>query len=335
MGRACIVGATHNISESLSSHKSAWARMWHAQLVQKKVYGVIDLLTGKVDDLSGYDAVFVDQGMEFAGSLNLFGGANDVSWAKRLMTIKGQIWSLDQDLADYGALGKSRLSACSDEWRDFDWDGLSQHLKERTKTIKQSDFGSRKLCFGDSHSFSALPDPSYMACRNDGLTLFGAQKRGFESYIEPYGELDALTVYLGNIDIRHHLCRQADPLQAAHDLVGLYEQALKKLNVPSVELVAPLPIEDESRVLPKTGWYKGTPFYGERTLRDAVRVEFTRALEEMCNRNNYLLYLWPNDWYRMSPTNFMGEMEKPRSVHLAYKNYRWVEKDGGLESFFL
>lgn len=325
--KKCLIGATHNISDGLYSHKSAWARMWAQQLG-------VELITGnKTLDLSEYDVVYIDQGMEFAGSLNLFGGAVDVGWAKRLMTIKGDIISLDQPLGDYGELGKSRLRACSDEWAAFDWDALSELCKKAT-TLKQSDRKTKKLCFGDSHSFSALPSLDYMACRNDGLTMFGAIKKGFSEWITPFGEIDSLVVYLGNIDIRHHLCRQEDPVKSTKDLVDKLGEELKSLGIKNIEIVAPLPIESEDRVLPKTGWYKGTPFAGSWVDRDIVMSTMISSMETLCKNNGYSLFTWPESWYKMSPINFMSMMEKPRSVHLAYANYRWIEQESNLDSFF-
>ena len=81
-----------------------------------------------------------------------------------------------------------------------------------------------KLCFGDSHSFG-MYQSGYMCQRHDGLTMHGALKRGLDSYIYPW--IKTLTCYMGNIDVRHHLMRQANPKNAVEIMMKNYESQLK------------------------------------------------------------------------------------------------------------
>ena len=104
-----------------------------------------------------------------------------------------------------------------------------------------------------------------------------------------------------------------------------FEVELKKLEGKPIELVIPLPIEDESRVIPHMGWYKGQPFFGSQAERKAVRDVFEEELREAAARNmGWTIYKWPQAWYDMDGIEFMRTyMERPRSVHLAWKYYRW------------
>jgi DNA-directed RNA polymerase subunit L len=184
----------------------------------------------------------------------------------------------------------------------------------------------RHIVIGDSHSHSAYKAGSMML-RKDGRTLNGILKKTIKREIEEYGydlnDIDSLTCYWGNIDIRHHLCREADPKAALKDLLKRYEDELKSLN-KQIELVTPLPIESEERKIPKSGFYKGTPFIGTREQRQELVSIFKDVQREMAQRNGWTLFEWPEAWYSMDGTIYMSTyMERPRSVHLARKFYRW------------
>lgn len=44
----------------------------------------------------------------------------------------------------------------------------------------------------------------------------------------------------------------------------------------------------------------------------------------MAVRNSWTIFEWPEIWYTMDGVQFMSNyMERPRSVHLARKFYRW------------
>ena len=159
--------------------------------------------------------------------------------------------------------------------------------------------------------------------------MFGALKRGLKSFIEPFGpQIKKLTLYFGNIDIRHHLMRQPDPAAALFAMLDEYEKQIKALNMDYVELISALPIENESRKLPKTGFYKGTPFAGTWEERTALVTMFNMRLEEICHRNGWEFYSHPNVYKNEKGELDFEVMEKPQSVHLARLYYRWdLEND--------
>lgn len=327
------------VSPRLTSHKGAWAFLWANQLK----YYFAQLGEGDVEikvlhneeSWDGYDLIYLDHGMEFNGeSLNLFGGAQDEPALRlgRLLSVDPlSLVSLDRAMPDYGTLGKGRLKACSDVWRNTDWDAITTACGKMDFMTQESMAEHIKLdhlALGDSHTFS-MYKPGMAVCRNDGQTMFGALKRGLKSFIEPFGpQIKKLTLYFGNIDIRHHLMRQPDPAVALFAMLDEYEKQIKALNMDYVELISALPIENESRKLPKTGFYKGTPFAGTWEERTALVTMFNMRLEEICHRNGWELYSHPDVYKNEKGELDFEVMEKPQSVHLARLYYRWdLEND--------
>ena len=98
---------------------------------------------------------------------------------------------------------------------------------------------------------------------------------------------------------------------------------LKTLDIQNIELAHALPIENESRKLPKTGYYKDTPFYGswqERT--EAVNI-FNETIDLVCNENGWKSLPWPTNILNDKKELSFDAMEKPKSVHLSREYYRW------------
>lgn len=309
-----IASIHYPISNRKHSHRGSWAKIWADILEADVVYGN--------DDYEKYDRVYIYHGMEWSGSFNLFGGAKDVTQFQRFLDSKCIFFSLDIDMPDYGAIGKSRLSNCSEEWANFDWDALTEKCKQ-IKKVQMSDLKLCHLIVGDSHANSVYKSKS-MIDRHDGKTLHGALMQGLNYYVEPYyhSNLNKITFYFGNIDIRHHILRYADGSE--EELMATYEEELKRVQDRygvKLAVVAPLWIEHESRKLPKSGYYDGTPFYGDWEDRDRMREFFTQRIEAMCDVNG-----WEFKQHSESLKNDKGEldfecMEKPKSVHLSPKYY--------------
>jgi hypothetical protein len=326
VGICALVG---KISPKISSHKGAWAHMLWNQL-KNAGYENAEVITSNETDWNDYDVILIDHGMEFKGTFNIFGGSNDDLYHQlmRLFTPVRK-YSLHHDMPDIGNLIKTRLKAGTDLFKT-----LGDRIEEATELcqqIKRTDHIERteKLCFGDSHSFG-MYQAGYMCQRHDGLTMHGTLKRGLDSYVYPW--ITSLTVYLGNIDVRHHLMRQSDPEGAVDILMEKYETQLKQLQsergVETIEIVQVLPIEDESRVLPKTGYYKGTPFYGSWEERTNLVKLINYKIDVMCTRNNWQVYKHPEVYFNDKGQLTFDVMEKPKSVHISREFYRWdMEKN--------
>lgn len=277
-----IVGVLNNPATSMNSHSAGMnkivASLFNADLLSH------------ADNWAEYEQLIIFHGPNFKeGSYNVIGGiTNEVLIrAKKLSQFKGIIKTLDGfQLNDFSIKRKINL------YNDF-------AIIEKIELPFM-----RNMVIGDSHSLSVWPNENYGISRNDGKTLFGFLK--LEKDLSVYNDI---ILYFGNIDVRFHLCRQPDPINATKELFYRYVEYAKKYNCTLVEL---LPIEDESRKLPASGLYKGKPFYGT--------IEQRKEIREIANgiiRNSGLHYLsWPSE-YLDSKGNLRFEVMEPKqSVHL-------------------
>jgi len=305
-------------SSKKASHKSAWAYLLANQLTS---IGLDVKVLSKSGNIHEYDVWLVALPMEFQGSYNLFGGATDdpAERIKRFLDFKGEIFCLNREMPDVGMFVQSRIKACSDLWASLDVESLTSRSKN-TQTIDLS-LKSNTFVLGDSHSVSVY-HPGANISRNDGKTLFGVMKEGMESYI-PEGTKH-LIVYFGNIDVRHHLCRQEKPVDSIKKLVINYFEHLKSLNIEKISVVKLLPIEFEERRIPKTGWHKGTAFVGSHRERTQLMEIFNEEVNNLSAIYNMNVIEWPNNWYIEDPKYFADTyMEKPGSVHLSREFYQY------------
>jgi hypothetical protein len=305
-------------SDREASHKSAWTYMLASQL---KSIGISATVLTKHDNVHDFDVWMIALPMEFAGSYNLFGGANDEPAARiqRLLDYKGQLYCINREAPKVGAFVESRLKSCSDNWRALDIPQLN-NICENIETIDLT-LDSSTFILGDSHSVSVYVPGSNIS-RNDGKTLFGIMKEGMNTYI-PEGT-DHLISYFGNIDVRHHLCRQSNPLESVKKLVADYFEHLKSLNIKKIEVVKLLPIEFEGRRIPKTGWYKDAPFAGTQVERTQLMELFNSEVDGLSKEYGFGVISWPSSWYDINPELFANKyMERPGSVHLSREFYQY------------
>ena len=319
--RILVSALVGDIGVSLASHKYAWSTMLAGQL-KHAGYKTVDINRQGKLNWEDYDVILLDHGMEFKGSFNLFGGIDDKMYyaTNRIFTKGVRVYSYAHEMPDIGAFIRGRAKATNELFKT-----LQPKVDEATeicKEIKKVDqiTKTNRLILGDSHSFS-LYRPGYMTSRHDGLTMHGALSRGLSTYMFPW--VDDLIVYFGNIDIRHHLMRQNDPLVAINKLVEDYEEQLKGLGVSKIIVSEVLPIENESRKLPKTGFYKGTPFFGSWAERDALHRYMNIKINEMCNRNGWSVYHIPQCFYNEKGELTFDVMEKPQSVHISREFHYW------------
>jgi hypothetical protein len=315
-------------SRRIYSHRAGWGHLWAKTLNQRMAYEA-DYLDAPV--------IYLDHGMEFrpdSKGLNYFLKSKEsyeklAARLKLLQDFNGEVVSLDIPCPLYGTRGRSRLcDDASDSFKRLDFDRIDQVCR-RSKTLTHRDRDASVLVIGDSHSISAWV-PGAAIERNDGKTLHGALNLGFGHWLQHYPGLTKLRTYFGNIDIRFHLCRQPMPQKAAIELAARYVAELIKcrdlFGVKEIEVVAALPIEDESRVLPKTGYYKGQPFYGNWADRTAVQWLFNSHLENLCIANGFWFIKWPEHFMNDERQLTFDVMEKPRSVHISPQHYLWKIK---------
>ena len=331
---------TH-ISPNIHSHRAAQAAIYAKQLSVELDPNVHLDCTGNIAaDPNAFGSVYVYHGNDWGGSLNLFGGMKNYGGINNLIRyskIKGQVYSLWIDHPKYSAMLEPRMKGdVHPDWNMVDWENLKR-LEDTAITVREIECVNRVVA-GDSHAI-CMYRPGWFVNSVPFKTLHGALKEGLNTFIQPYHEIAGF--YFGNIDVRHHLMRQSNPESATRDLAKRYYEQLYNLDLAKVYAYELLPIENESRALPTTGYYKGTPFYGDWASRDMVRLIFKDEMKTLCATRGSVNFIEWADYLK----NNLGEldfnhMERPKSVHLSRASYPYWQgktdqsKTGTLDSFF-
>jgi hypothetical protein len=282
-----IIGILNNPATSQNSHSSGMVN------IVKRLFNA-DVITEK-EDWNMYEKLIVYHGVNFRpGAFNIIGGINCevIARAEKLSTYKGVIESLDGfQLNEFSIKRKLKY------YDDF-------------KSLNKINLPDRSnLVIGDSHSISVWPNESYAISRNDGKTLHGFLKLDMD-----LSKYKHIIFYFGNIDLRFHLAMQSDPIKATKDLFKKYCEYAAKYNSTITML---LPIEDESRKIPKSGQYKGKNFFGSIELRKNLRLEANKIILE-----SGIPYLeWPCEFLDEKGNLSFEIMEPKQSVHIKPKYY--------------
>ena len=335
------------VSSNIHSHRAAQAAIY-AEQISVENGGLVHLdRTGNIhDDINSFDSIYVYHGNDWFGSLNLFGGMKNYGNIDNLIRFSKiektkKVYSLWIDHPKYSEMLEPRLNGeIHPDWHKVDWENL-KYIENNAITIREIEIVNRAVA-GDSHAI-CMYRPGWFVNSVPFKTLHGALKEGLQTFIQPHHEIAEF--YFGNIDVRHHLCRQPDPEMATRDLANRYYTQLSQLDLAKVYAYELLPIEHESRVLPKTGYYKGTPFYGSWEDRNRCRLIFKDEMRKLCARGSVNFIEWVDPLL-----NDRGEldfecMEKPKSVHLSRNSYphwqgrKWSglpeHKPSTLEDFFI
>lgn len=314
------------IAKRAASHRGAQGVMYGDQIRER--YGHCDVnYGGEITDHNSYDALWVYHGNDYSGGLNMFGGVYGFPYVQNTVNFsqfKGKVYSIGMDFPPYHDMIKNKLEAAKrdvqPEWHEVDLKNLERMFDEAIRVDYPND--TKRLVIGDSHSI-CMYRPGWTVNSVPFKTLNGALKEGFDTFI-PY-EVKELECYFGNIDIRHHIIRLGEKVE---DLADRYMEEAKKFNAKIYEL---LPIENESRKIPQSGFYKGQPFYGSWSERNEARNRFNDYIEK-----EYGIIRWTSHLY-----NSLGEldfkyMEKPQSIHLSREFYPYWNgmETNSLEDFF-
>ena len=300
-----ITGTFNKIPRKKNSHGYGWARTWSENL-------------GVGINHEGYqvDVLYLDHGVNFGGSLNLFGGFTDELEKRINNFLEARIvYSLDIDMPDYGAMLKKRKDVLDKNWCDK----VSEKCA-MAKRLKSTDIVDIKwLTIGDSHT-AAYSKENSMVIKTDGLTLNGQIKTNFEYVTKHILECmpRGITMSFGNIDIRHHICRlNADSMPMLKEWKKFGDE-LERKGI-KVEYSTPWPIEFEERKLPKTGYYKDQPFWGSREERINALNQWIANMDALgMKRVEY-----PEEWLTMDSEKYAKDhMESTSSVHLSPESYR-------------
>ena len=311
---AVITNPISNIPQNQKSHVLGWSQTWEEQLnaaINHKCTPAI----------MQHDVVYIDHGANFGGTLNLFGGATKEIYDKiNFVAACNEVISLDHDMPQWGEQLRKRIgNATTYEGITEEWcDALTKRLKN-VSCLKQEHLGHfENITLGDSHTiaFSALGDRCY---RNDGKTLFGALKAGLKSMLRDTVPRGTLTLSFGSIDLRHHIVRQKTDIPGLIQEYVKQGQELEKEFGCDVWFATPVPVEWEGRKIPKSGFYKKTPFFGSMEERRAATEQFIVELYKQSGK----VVQAPEEWYTMDGEQYAKTyMEFGSSFHIAPPFYR-------------
>lgn len=327
-----VASPLYPISDRLeTSHRSGWAQYWADWL---KAEIITTSRMGELATLSDQDTVYLYHGMEFKGQLNLQAGLSDqlaerLELLNRMMGRGVKVVSLDINLPPYDDLLRARAKEHDPVWgRAGIYQGLVKMRGCPTlerPAIKKGD----SLVVGDSHALAMLM-PRTIILRHDSLTLHGALRIGLLNLVAAAypglklckGRLSRLTFYFGNIDVRHHLCRHPPamvlPMVEEYGLQALETAKALGVQRENVEIVEALPVETPDRRIPKSGWYKGTPFFGSWEERAEMREYLNRCLVSL----RLPMVKHPSFFYTEDGELSEEVMERPQSVHIRPAFYR-------------
>ena len=311
-----ITSPATNIPMHEKSHVRGWSLTWADRLDA-------DINERCTEEVLNYDTVYLDHGVNWSGALNLFAGAGDEVWERfdRLMGVSpDRVTSLDWEMPDYGAFLAKRLKAASTSKRiTEEWCKQLSDWCYHVPYMDHAGLGHEWLCWGDSHTPAYAPSKAAVL-KKDGRTLYGVLKEKLLDDIEVAPSVEAVTLSLGSIDVRHHLCRPESV-----DLGKLLEEYRVQANRlrdrigVTVEIGAPVPVEFEDRKIPKTGFFKGTPFYGSREERLKKTFEIMNTVKQW----DFPLIAPPVERYTMDGEEYAKTyMELGGSVHTAPPYYR-------------
>ena len=255
-----------------------------------------------------YDRIYVCEGVNFVeGSFNIPGGPQEIHYEKMKA-----IGTYKKDIAFINV--------------KFDFEKFNNRLKIPNLQFPDGPvidlfhkyglptYGSAVI--GDSHALSVWK-PGYSLDFTPGRTLHGFLKRRTPREINQLWP-SGVVLYFGNIDIRFHLMRQSNPVEATKELFGKYVEFAKQLNKATI--VEPLAIEHESRKIPGTGLYKGKPFYGTRK----ERMEIRQVAIDTLRASGLDTISWPEEWVDEDGTKMLDILEQKQSVHLRPKNWKYI-----------
>lgn len=346
------------ISGRLTSHKSSWPELLRRQIIDLghrpelvKVLTSTSYRDGTVDPKDPWrdaQVVILEHGMENLDrtKFNLFGGLNAenverlnylIQYGYKFTEGKVHLVSADRSMPDFsGLLDRKDCNLDEETVR-----GMKQWLSYLSNVVPSFErvYPSNQLSLGDSHMLSQWK-PGTEIIRLDGQTLYGFLANFEERMKLVRHGVTGLHLYFGNIDIRHHLMREADPIGATaglvHNYLSMLSQHFKDYPI-GIHLYEVLPPETEARKIPKTGWYKDAPFYGSQSERAMLSTYFNQCLQHYAtyfNEQNdsgrlhspeFLVEKFPATLPYVDLNGYLQEevMEKPQSVHLSRKYYRY------------
>jgi hypothetical protein len=355
-GRVLVATPFITIARQMSSHRASQGVIYADMLKQCGIDVTVNMTLDLYhEDFNEFDSLAVYHGNDWSGSVNLFGGLKSFPYVDNFLNFskfRGPVISLVIDHPDYYGILKPKVDRAIAEgkeidprWTQVDWDNLLRMQTEAVTVDPNVLNVHRNVAVGDSHGI-CMYRPGWTINSVPFKTLHGALGAGLETFLPAGWEhgYEEFEFYFGNIDVRHHLARQPEPEDATRELVAEYfgqVDSICKRAGTMARIYELLPIEAEHRAIPKTGWYKGTPFFGSQSQRNGIRLIFKDEARKR-QTERVKLFEWveglQDSWGHLD----FKYMEKPQSIHLSRAFYpHWQGREWNvprnvatLEEFF-
>jgi hypothetical protein len=298
--KSALISIMGNVGSTFNTQGGGYGLICTKMVKDLNPQDTIDV-NPKPETWGEYDKLYVCEGVNFTdGSFNVPGGPQPIHTQKMeaISKFEGQFEFVNKTF-DFRKFNQ-RIKIDSDNWP------IGSAVDYFSKP-------NPYIVIGDSHSLSVW-QPGYALSFNPGKTLFGWLKHANAQAINQLRP-GGVTLYFGNIDLRFHLGRMADPYKASEELFTKYVNFARELNNPT--LVQLLPVEHESRKIPGTGLYKGQPFYGSRQLR----MELRDIANDIIAQSGLNFISWSKDWVDSDGTVMLEILESKQSVHIKPKYY--------------
>lgn len=298
--KSALISIMGNVGSTFNTQGGGYGLICTKMVKDLNPQDTIDV-NPKPETWGEYDKLYVCEGVNFTdGSFNVPGGPQPIHTQKMeaISKFEGEFEFVNKTF-DFRKFNQ-RIKIDSDNWP------IGSAVDYFSKP-------NPYIVIGDSHSLSVW-QPGYALSFNPGKTLFGWLKHANAQAINQLRP-GGVTLYFGNIDLRFHLGRMADPYKATEELFTKYVNFARELNNPT--LVQLLPVEHESRKIPGTGLYKGQPFYGSRQLR----MELRDIANDIIAQSGLNFISWSKDWVDSDGTAMLEILESKQSVHIKPKYY--------------
>ena len=298
--KSALISIMGNVGSTFNTQGGGYGLICTKMVKDLNPQDTIDV-NPKPETWGEYDKLYVCEGVNFTdGSFNVPGGPQPIHTQKMeaISKFEGEFEFVNKTF-DFRKFNQ-RIKIDSDNWP------IGSAVDYFSKP-------NPYIIIGDSHSLSVW-QPGYALSFNPGKTLFGWLKHANAQAINQLRP-GGVTLYFGNIDLRFHLGRMADPYKATEELFTKYVNFARELNNPT--LVQLLPVEHESRKIPGTGLYKGQPFYGSRQLR----MELRDIANDIIAQSGLNFISWSKDWVDSDGTAMLEILESKQSVHIKPKYY--------------
>lgn len=304
-----------NIPRVAKSHERGYAIIWQQRIKDSELkYGPVPMYT---------DRIYFYHGVNATGNLNLFGGVTTDLLARLQALVANYPYSdyrsLGWDMKTQTTYGKRLKEHMSPKQYEY----LETYVLS-AKPVRMHNLRKRHVILGDSHSIAFSRKHEAVEHRN-GQLLYSVLRDGLENFIRKelkkydFDLIDSITLCLGSIDIRYHLDKNdKSATQFGEWYVGEVEKFSSETG-KVVNVSCAVPVEHESRVIPKAGAYKGQKFTKSRDERLAYTMEFNDYLRS--HMANHVVSP-PGDWYYLDGQHYADAiMERVRGVHIAPENY--------------